>query len=158
MAKFSRRHVLGGGSALLIGTGLDGKAHDADARVAGRGRLTADVCVVGAGYAGLAAALRLKQGGAKVIVLEARNRVGGRSLTAPLDVIETVWSELLPLLIVAYSPNCTEKTAPVPAMVPELFRMLGVAKVPAPLAVPITSGALTVPSTFTVTFDAAVLE
>ena len=85
MAKFSRRHVLGGGSALLIGTGLDGKAHDADARVAGRGRLTADVCVVGAGYAGLAAALRLKQAGAKVIVLEARNRVGGRSLTAPLE-------------------------------------------------------------------------
>ena len=85
MAKFSRRHVLGGGSALLIGAGLDGKANEAEARVAGRGQLTADVCVVGAGYAGLAAALRLKQAGAKVIVLEARNRVGGRSLTAPLE-------------------------------------------------------------------------
>lgn len=82
MAKFSRRHVLGGGSALLIGAGLDGKAQAAPAV---RGRLNADVCVVGAGYAGLAAAWRLKQAGAKVIVLEARNRVGGRSLTAPLD-------------------------------------------------------------------------
>jgi monoamine oxidase len=82
MARFSRRHVLGGGSALLIGAGLDGKAQAAPAA---RGRLTADVVVVGAGYAGLAAAYRLKQAGAKVIVLEARNRAGGRSLTAKLD-------------------------------------------------------------------------
>ena len=49
-----------------------------------RGGLHADVCVVGAGYAGLTAAHRLKQAGAKVIVLEARNRVGGRSRTAGL--------------------------------------------------------------------------
>ncbi|CAN0383919.1 unnamed protein product, partial [Phaeothamnion confervicola] len=47
--------------------------------------LNADVCVVGAGYAGLAAAYRLKQAGAKVIVLEARNRVGGRSLTQQMQ-------------------------------------------------------------------------
>ena len=31
------------------------------------------------GFAGLAAAYRLKQAGAKVVVLEARKRVGGRS-------------------------------------------------------------------------------
>ena len=43
--------------------------------------LTADVCVVGAGFAGLAAALRLKQAGASVVVLEARDQVGGRSWT-----------------------------------------------------------------------------
>ena len=36
---------------------------------------------MGAGFAGLAAALRLKQAGASVVVLEARNRVGGRSWT-----------------------------------------------------------------------------
>jgi monoamine oxidase len=65
----------------VIGAGLDGKAQAAPAA---RGRQHADVCVVGAGYAGLAAAYRLKQAGAKVIVLEARNRIGGRSLSAPL--------------------------------------------------------------------------
>eukprot|EP01035_Chromulina_nebulosa_P045815 gene45815-62047_t len=81
MAKVSRRAMLGGSSALLLGAGLDGPAHAAAPM---RGRQTADVCVVGAGYAGLAAAYRLKQAGAKVIVLEARNRVGGRSLTAPM--------------------------------------------------------------------------
>ena len=39
------------------------------------------MCVIGAGFAGLAAAYRLKQAGARVIVLEARGRVGGRSWT-----------------------------------------------------------------------------
>ena len=44
-------------------------------------RIDADVCVVGAGYAGLTAALRLKQAGMSVAVLEARDRVGGRVWT-----------------------------------------------------------------------------
>jgi monoamine oxidase len=44
-------------------------------------RLRADVCIVGAGFAGLAAAWRLKQAGARVVVLEATPRVGGRSYT-----------------------------------------------------------------------------
>ena len=40
-----------------------------------------DVLVIGAGYAGLTAALQLKQAGKKVLLLEARDRVGGRIWT-----------------------------------------------------------------------------
>ena len=51
-----------------------------------------DVIVIGAGIAGLAAARSLKQRGAEVLVLEARNRIGGRVWTdqsmsgVPLDL------------------------------------------------------------------------
>ncbi|MEU9484019.1 FAD-dependent oxidoreductase [Streptomyces decoyicus] len=48
-------------------------------------QLQADVCVVGAGFAGLAAARRLVQCGLEVVVFEARDRVGGR-----------VWNRTLP--------------------------------------------------------------
>jgi monoamine oxidase len=47
-------------------------------------RIDADVCVVGAGFAGLTAALRLHQNGRSVVVLEARDRVGGRVWTQNL--------------------------------------------------------------------------
>src|SRR5262245_40559601 len=43
-----------------------------------------DTVVIGAGLSGLAAARRLVEGGATTVVLEARDRVGGRTLTEDL--------------------------------------------------------------------------
>ena len=48
-------------------------------------RIDADVCVVGAGYAGLTAAAPTVQAGRSVVVLEARDRVGGRIWTQQLS-------------------------------------------------------------------------
>jgi monoamine oxidase len=45
--------------------------------------ISADLIVVGAGAAGLAAAVELGRAGLAVTVLEARERIGGRIFTQP---------------------------------------------------------------------------
>ncbi|MBC3842800.1 FAD-dependent oxidoreductase [Streptacidiphilus sp. 4-A2] len=46
--------------------------------------IEADVIIIGAGFAGISAARELKQAGKTVAVLEARKRLGGRSLSRPI--------------------------------------------------------------------------
>ncbi len=67
----SRRRLLLGVGALAAGLGRRARAAE-----------TADVIIVGAGLAGLNAALLLAERGAKVLVLEGSRRVGGRVFTA----------------------------------------------------------------------------
>ncbi|HEY3251919.1 MAG TPA: FAD-dependent oxidoreductase [Ignavibacteria bacterium] len=52
------------------------------------------VVIIGAGFAGLAAAYRLKQKGADVTVLESRNRYGGRVFSFEIDKKEKLVIEL----------------------------------------------------------------
>jgi monoamine oxidase len=86
--RLTRRGLIGVGAAAGASAALSrvpfAEARKKDEKQRGRRRRHADVVVVGAGFAGLTAALRLKQSGKSVIVLEARNRVGGRAHNAQI--------------------------------------------------------------------------
>jgi monoamine oxidase len=81
----SRRSFLklGGGAAAASLTGTVAHALPIASSSTGS-TATVDVCVVGAGFAGLAAAHAVRAGGGSVVVLEARDRVGGRTLSIRL--------------------------------------------------------------------------
>lgn len=86
--QITRRGVFGAGAAagagVLLGAPGTARAGTAAAGAAQAGQLSADVVVVGAGYAGLTAARQLANQGKSVVVLEARDRVGGRALNHDL--------------------------------------------------------------------------
>src|SRR5215210_1405300 len=77
----TRRGLIGGAAAGTAATVLPAAAQAAQKQPPAR---SADVVVVGAGLAGLTAARELVAQNRSVLVLEARDRVGGRVLSHPI--------------------------------------------------------------------------
>ena len=90
----SRRTALGGAAAGVAGVAA---AKISSASGAGpiegstpKKKRKVDVVVVGGGLAGLSAARAIRKAGSSVVVLEARDRVGGRTLNEKLSRSEVV--------------------------------------------------------------------
>jgi monoamine oxidase len=86
----SRRQAIVGAAAAALAADAASAASAAGRTRAGAAVRRADVIVVGAGLAGLAAASDLAHAGHSVVVLEARDRVGGRTLNHPVGKGEVV--------------------------------------------------------------------
>ena len=82
MTRISRREALAGAAAAAAGGVIADAASAATKRRSPSTRV--DVVVIGAGLAGLTAATDLDRAGHTVAVLEARDRVGGRTLNHPV--------------------------------------------------------------------------
>ncbi|MEA2374887.1 MAG: monoamine oxidase, partial [Thermoleophilaceae bacterium] len=82
----TRRTLIGSAAAGAAGAALPGVAEAKHRKKKHKRKRTrrADVIVVGAGLAGLAAARSVVASGHTAIVIEARKRVGGRTLNARL--------------------------------------------------------------------------
>jgi monoamine oxidase len=91
-SSYTRRRLIQTGGAGAVAAALAAAPVDARKPKNHRRRLKADAIVIGAGYAGLTAAYRIAAKDKSVIVLEARNRVGGRALNH--DLGNGKWSEL----------------------------------------------------------------
>jgi monoamine oxidase len=84
----TRRRLLGAAAVAGAATALPDEAHAASKRKHARAtrprKRTCDVVVIGAGLSGLMAAREIVAAGKSVVVLEARDRVGGRTLNHDL--------------------------------------------------------------------------
>lgn len=83
-----RRQVLRTSLAAGLAVGVAGVpgATSAAAQTSNESAGSADVVIIGAGFAGLAAARALTQSGASVIVLDGRDRVSGRAYSEAVDL------------------------------------------------------------------------